>query len=110
MAGMNELLEKLKNDKAFVNNLNSAESGAEFGEKLREAGFELSPKEFFEGFTALESIKREELSDGDLSIVAGGLSYTDVPDFIITEPWTGMSQDEYDQFMAIMASIKISFI
>ena len=101
MAGMNELLEKLKNDKAFVNNLNSAESGAEFGEKLREAGFELSPKEVFEGFNALKSSNNKELSDGDLSVVAGGLN---LPITCEIEPWWNMSQEQYDQFMAGMRS------
>jgi predicted ribosomally synthesized peptide with nif11-like leader len=68
MAGIKELQQKFESDEAFAESLQNVSDAKEMFQKIKDAGFEVTPEELAGSFDAAEG----ELDDDQLESVAGG--------------------------------------
>lgn len=92
MAVVNELRQKIESDETFRENLLKAADEKEFFGKLREAGFDVTPKELLEAINYGES---GEISDDELESVAGGGFWDEFKKFFMGPEATGLSSGSF---------------
>ena len=69
MAGINELKQKIESDAAFKESLQKSADAKDLLNKIKEAGFDVTPEELV---NTVQSGENGEVSDDDLEAVAGG--------------------------------------
>lgn len=78
MAGIKELKQRLENDEAFKESLQKSADAKELLNKIKAAGFDVTPEELV---NTVKSGENGEISDDELEAVAGGGFWGDF--------WTG---------------------
>ena len=68
MAGLNELKQKMESDVAFKESLQKSADAKDFMEKIKAAGFDVTPEELINTVSG----ENGEISDDELEAVAGG--------------------------------------